>query len=439
MQSYYGCYLLESLQRPGKTYVGFTMDPRRRVRQHNGEIAAGAFKTKRWRPWKMILSVWGFPSKVAALQFEFAWQHPSICRHVKDKVAHLGFCKLTWRGRQRPVLGVKNNLQVLLQMLQALPYCGMPLRVHVLDEATWRELPSLPSAASMPKHMLLTHGSFDDLEQLCAEAMMMIDRPVSDPACGSCGEDLQPTDRVVSCPHCERAFHVSCAAEAFTGKQGIRLMPDHQPSACPCCKEFLEWPVLIRSARRLSHAVPSSQEASQEKAIESDDDCMLEEEEQEEEDEEEDREEDEGEPDEEASSLSSQQSRHDERKGLPKDAKPKHCSHRDKENRHCNEQAMACRDVAITTSQKLGGNCKDSSTLQQVKRRKLQRSASVTAPASNDDFTPCSCSPPRSPSSASRPEARCAAAPVAPEARDGLSLRERLLMRRLGDASVLKI
>lgn len=38
------------------------------------------------RPWQMVLVVTGFPSKSAALQFEWAWQHPYKDRHVKDKV-----------------------------------------------------------------------------------------------------------------------------------------------------------------------------------------------------------------------------------------------------------------------------------------------------------------------------------------------------------------
>ncbi len=49
MREFYGCYLLESKNPKGKgrTYVGFTVNPRRRIRQHNGEIVNGAHKTKK--------------------------------------------------------------------------------------------------------------------------------------------------------------------------------------------------------------------------------------------------------------------------------------------------------------------------------------------------------------------------------------------------------
>ena len=54
--------------------------------QHNGEISQGALKTSKHRPWMMQMIVFGFPSKLAALQFEWAWQHPHVSRHLRNSL-----------------------------------------------------------------------------------------------------------------------------------------------------------------------------------------------------------------------------------------------------------------------------------------------------------------------------------------------------------------
>ena len=67
------CYLLESEDKR-HTYVGATVDPDRRLRQHNGEITGGASAT-RGNTWHRICVVEGFPTEAAALQFEWKWKN----------------------------------------------------------------------------------------------------------------------------------------------------------------------------------------------------------------------------------------------------------------------------------------------------------------------------------------------------------------------------
>lgn len=73
----YIVYILKSLSFPGKSYVGSTNDPGRRLRQHNGELAGGAKRTRYNGPWAFCCHVTGFKSRTEALQFEWALQHPS--------------------------------------------------------------------------------------------------------------------------------------------------------------------------------------------------------------------------------------------------------------------------------------------------------------------------------------------------------------------------
>jgi structure-specific endonuclease subunit SLX1 len=57
-----------------KTYVGATIDPNRRLRQHNGEIVGGARATK-GRHWKRHFLICGFDGEKPALRFEWRWKY----------------------------------------------------------------------------------------------------------------------------------------------------------------------------------------------------------------------------------------------------------------------------------------------------------------------------------------------------------------------------
>jgi predicted GIY-YIG superfamily endonuclease len=70
------CYLLRSTSTTGRAYVGFTVDPSKRLLRHNGILTGGAKDTKRHRPWEYVAIVSGFADENAAKHFEYAWQHP---------------------------------------------------------------------------------------------------------------------------------------------------------------------------------------------------------------------------------------------------------------------------------------------------------------------------------------------------------------------------
>ncbi|EPY19434.1 structure-specific endonuclease subunit SLX1 [Angomonas deanei] len=79
-------YLLTSLdpQCEGDFYIGYTVDPLRRLRQHNGELVNGAKRTHRHgRPWCIVCCVSGFAEDRTALKFEWTWQHPKESKRLR--------------------------------------------------------------------------------------------------------------------------------------------------------------------------------------------------------------------------------------------------------------------------------------------------------------------------------------------------------------------
>lgn len=74
LKSWY-CYCLQSDSKT--TYIGSTVNPDRRLRQHNRELTGGAKATGRGTGWKRICCVTGFPDERAALQFEWKWKQVS--------------------------------------------------------------------------------------------------------------------------------------------------------------------------------------------------------------------------------------------------------------------------------------------------------------------------------------------------------------------------
>jgi predicted GIY-YIG superfamily endonuclease len=67
------CYLIKN---GNLTYNGSTNNPKRRLRQHNGEIKGGAKYTSKIKGgWEIYCLMSGFPDKINTLQCEWRWKH----------------------------------------------------------------------------------------------------------------------------------------------------------------------------------------------------------------------------------------------------------------------------------------------------------------------------------------------------------------------------
>ncbi|VDP86976.1 unnamed protein product, partial [Echinostoma caproni] len=77
-ENFFGCYLLvsQNVKYRGKTYIGFTVDPNRRIRQHNGgRCKGGGYGANcSWIPERNI-------------RFEWAWQNPELSRRLSNQGA----------------------------------------------------------------------------------------------------------------------------------------------------------------------------------------------------------------------------------------------------------------------------------------------------------------------------------------------------------------
>ncbi len=108
----FNCYCLSNQE--GKTYVGFTTDVEKRLRQHNGEIKGGAKATKGYQ-WVRILVVTGFPTQKSALQFEWKWKY--LTRKAKGSSAVERRCNALLELLHNAVLfsSFENPLLILLE------------------------------------------------------------------------------------------------------------------------------------------------------------------------------------------------------------------------------------------------------------------------------------------------------------------------------------
>lgn len=110
------CYLLYTDE--GQTYVGATVDPDRRLRQHNKEIKGGAHATgirvAQGATWKRACVV-SLPEWRTALQFEWRWKQLGRTQ-----------CKSVRHPLRRRLQSLKTLLSFDKPTTAAIPYDAYP-------------------------------------------------------------------------------------------------------------------------------------------------------------------------------------------------------------------------------------------------------------------------------------------------------------------------
>ncbi|KAK3587067.1 hypothetical protein CHS0354_014936 [Potamilus streckersoni] len=264
VENFFGVYLLYNVnpQYKGRTYIGYTVNPNRRIRQHNrGKQAGGACRTDGKGPWEMVLIIHGFPNDVSALRFEWAWQHPEKSRRLK----HI-------TRKQKKESAFDFRFRILSEMLRTGPWNRLTLTIRWLKQNYHRDF---PPKSTPPLHMPIAYGpviskkvtetketkvdpnvtssEFEDDDELIS----MSQATGAAPRCSVCFKRMQDTDTVLTCyhPKCPMKAQIICLSQKFLSADTNSGLDHILPvsGSCPHCQQPVLWGDLIRHKQGCYH------------------------------------------------------------------------------------------------------------------------------------------------------------------------------------------
>lgn len=242
---FYGVYCLISRSDracyKNRCYIGYTVDPNRRIAQHNGgREKGGAKKTDSRGPWDMVCVVHGFPNHVAALRFEWAWQNPSVSKVLKEE-------KLKKERKETPF---QYQLRIACHLMNSKPFCRFALTFRWLIASEEKPFPpSVPPPAHVKKRFgkVVKEKSVVPVEDAGWDSMG---------TCSICEKNIEKMWHLMRCTSpgelCSAHFHAKCLAEKGlekTSEVKNQLFP--LKANCPRCGHSFVWGDAVREQRRI--------------------------------------------------------------------------------------------------------------------------------------------------------------------------------------------